>query len=84
MSCGAENTSRKLEMTFHSLDSFVWEYLNSGMNTKTPQPVNLADIYYLFCKCPLLAKRRQHSSSGKDSKERYYERRRQWGVSQLR
>ena len=65
------NRDNKISMTeilFHSLDSFVWEWVASG--AEHDDGVNFGDLYVLFCKCPTLAFKRTHSTSGMGAAER--------------
>ena len=47
LSNDADNKSRTVAITVHSLDSLLWEYVTAGVHTPEMK-VNLADIYF-FC-----------------------------------
>lgn len=50
-------------IVFHSLDSLVWDFIQRT----DIDDVTFADLYHFFCRCPLLAYKRTHSTSGKGS-----------------
>ena len=52
----AENKSEVTEVIFHTLDSFVWEFVTGEFQSDDDEtPVNVADLYLLFCRCPIFA-----------------------------
>ena len=66
----ADNKSEVIEVIFHTLDSFVWEFVTCDYQSDDT-PVNVADLYFLFCRCPILASKRAHSTSGAGSASRH-------------
>ena len=58
-----DNKSEVTKVIFHTLDSFVWEFV-TGEYQSDDTPVNVADLYLCFCRCPILASKRAHSTSG--------------------
>ena len=54
-------TSQTCQITFHSLDSLVWEVVQSPM---LGEDVTFADLYLFYCRCPILARTRTHSTAG--------------------
>ena len=55
-----DNKGSTAQITFHSLDSLVWEFVTEY----NILDVTFADLYLFFCKCPILAYKRTHSTSG--------------------
>ena len=58
-----DNQSEVVEYSFHSLETLVWEFAMSHGSDMVPD-INLADLYFFFCKCPILACKRGHSTAG--------------------
>ncbi len=61
-----DNKSSTVQITFHSLDSLVWEFVTEYYI----EDVTFADLYFFFCKCQILAYKCTHSTSGKGSSAR--------------
>ena len=68
---GDDNRSRTNEITFHSLDSLVWSLLtDTSGSVDDLGDTTFADVYLFFCRCPLLAYKRHHSTPGRVSREK--------------
>ena len=63
-----DNKSSVAESILHSLDSFCWEWAACG--ARDDDDVTFGDLYVFFRKCPILAFKRTHSTSGKGAAER--------------
>ena len=57
------------KITFHSLDSLVWEVVRRLPNFDG-KDVTFADVYLFFCRCQILARARTHSTPGGYGKRR--------------
>ena len=69
LSDAEDNNSARVSITFHSLDTLVWEFITSETAMRKDH-FNFADIYRCFTRCPLLAFKRAHSTSGAPSQRR--------------
>ena len=58
--------SATARITFHSLDSLLWEFVGSD----DIEGITFADLYLFYCRCPVLAFKRTHSTGGKPSLSR--------------
>ena len=63
-----DKKSSVAEILFHCLDSFVLEWVASG--AQHDDDVIFGDLEVFFRKCPILAFKRTHSTSGKGAAER--------------
>ena len=66
-------SSRRCKITWHSLDSLVWTFVNDYAGAF--EDFNFGDVYLYFCRLPQFTHMRQHSTSGAPSKDRYKARR---------
>ena len=58
--------SATARITFHSLDSLLWEFVGSD----DIEGITFADRYLFYSRCPVLAFKRTHSTGGKPSLSR--------------
>ena len=56
-----EYTSEMWQITFHSLDSLVWEVVRRSYAS---HDITFGDLYLFFCRCEILARARTHSTPG--------------------
>ena len=69
MNSDENSKSYVTEVRFHTLDTLVWDFVQRRPND-AKNFVNFADLYLYFCKCPIFASKKSHSTSGVPSGRR--------------